>query len=162
DALPNPMPLDWSRCPPLGLPLPDYLARLVDEHHKHRDELVATGRWESELFFFTRLAKAHPDLVGLSAEKAIRKLESLMSKWPCPKTGKKVKNPWPVWFDISREDAHTEIVGIWDQLRYLPGLLPLQNAVDEADRSPLKLNEEVAARRSFGYSRLVSLAGWLQ
>jgi hypothetical protein len=69
---------------------------------------------------------------------------------------------WERWLDVSREDAHAEFYGAWDQVRFLPGRMPLESALEYADRLPLELNAETREGRPEGYQRFISIAGWLQ
>jgi hypothetical protein len=44
----------------------------------------------------------------------------------------------------------------------LPGYSPLDNAVEQARRCPLRLRDDLKELRSEGYQTFVSIAGWLQ
>jgi hypothetical protein len=156
---------------PSSLPLWDYLARAVEEYQawdRHlRPELWEA--WQSELFYLVRLLKAHPDLAKLTARQALTKVEQVMHEWACKDRGAgavkkadRLEYAWLKYLGAGREDAHAEVMDAWDKVRYLPGFSPLANAVELADRCPLRLLAETKQRRTDGYERFISVAGWLQ
>jgi hypothetical protein len=136
------------------LPVSDYLACASEDQ---RAFSRAQTRWQSPLFLFVRLAKAHPALRKLATAKAFAAINRVVETWRC-RTGER---GWQ-YFDVGREDAQVEFLDAWDKVRYLPGRSPLQNALLLAKEKPLSLCKEVAARRSPEYPRFISLAGWLQ
>jgi hypothetical protein len=147
---------------PSTLPFDVYLGKAVEEFGRWEEEGRNGGDWQSPLFYFVRLVKAHPALAQESAKEAFRKIEKNMEKWvtkgaPLPRA-----QMWERWLDISRDDAQAEFLSAWDKVRYLPGYAPLDNAIEQARRYPLAPRPEVADRRPDGYPMFVSIAGWLQ
>ena len=145
------------------MPLMSYLCdRVTATNERARLRRMGNARWESPLWWFVRQAKAHKDLIRLEAEGAFSRIEKVLVKWKDPRTGKPAPDPWRCWLGVGREDAEVEFLATWEKIRYLPGATPLCNAIFEADRVPLPLDPAIASRRSRGYTRFVSLAGYLQ
>ena len=75
----------------------------------------------------------------------------------------KVADFWERYCDVSREDAHLEILDAWDQIKRLPGLAALENALEFARRRPLGTNDENWKKRPHKkYHAFLSMCGWLQ
>jgi hypothetical protein len=72
------------------------------------------------------------------------------------------EDAWRFYLKIDGENAEVEFVGVWEKVRYRPGQGPLDNALELAQLHPLSIREELVERRSAGYPKFVSLAGWLQ
>jgi hypothetical protein len=156
---------------PSTLSFADYLAHAAAEQWDHTEDRELEDGWESPLFYFVRLVKAHPDMAAKTAKQALRAVESVMRTWrhAIPPQGRYLDD-WAYWFEtaeyhdyeMSREVAHVEFLDVWDKVRVLPGHSPLDNALEQAKRKPLNLLPEVRERRSDGYLDFVSVAGWLQ
>jgi hypothetical protein len=107
-----------------------------------------------------RRCKAHPALWRLSPKAAFKRIEGIFRRWR--RDRRKQGDDWLHWLGVGREDAEVDFLACWDKIRFLPGLDPLECAVELAGRKPLALKPEIEARRSAGYPRFVSVAGWLQ
>jgi hypothetical protein len=141
------------------LDVPAYLCLAANDQNQHNRE--PCRRWQSRLFLFVRLAKAHPQLHGLAAAAAFAAIDDVAQTWD----HQKGECPWLRFLGIGRDDAAVEILDAWDKVRFQPpGCTPLQNALQMADERPLILRAEVMAVRfaSVRYPRFVALAGWLQ
>jgi hypothetical protein len=144
---------------PSSLSLEAYLIHVVEEQRGHESET-----WQSPLFYFIRILKAHPALSEATAKQAFQKVETIMKTWrhAIPKKPPSRPDDWLHWLEVTRDDAEAEFLGVWDKVRYLPGFSPLDNALEHAQRYPLQLAKENADRRPEGYQRFISIAGWLQ
>jgi hypothetical protein len=154
---------DVRDLPSLDTDLSEFIEWLIKTHGKHHEDLAKAGRWQSELFRFVRIAKAHPDLTGLTARQAFRKVEKVIKAWLL--SIREVRPGDDVWercLDVNAEDAESEFMDLWEKIRYVPGAGPLENALEAAEADPLSLSAEVRDRRSAGYPVFVSLAGHLQ
>lgn len=102
--------------------------------HRYQDAEAALRvygeQWHSPLWQFVRLLKAHPSLSRMSAGEALDAVEGIMERWRRSVAG----DVWSCWFpDVGNaEDARTEFLVIWVEIRYLPGHTPLDNAVERA------------------------------
>jgi hypothetical protein len=143
---------------PSSLPFPVFLREAINEHH--RAATARAGGWQSALFYFVRLVKAHPDMLGHDASQGLQLVEQVMRElWPVPKGS---CCGWCHWLAVACEDAKVEFLDVWNKIRFLPGYWPLMNACEQAKRTPLKLPEDKLARRTPGYALFISIAGWLQ
>src|SRR5262249_13207899 len=135
-----------------SLPLKAYMAAA----YEHQDNVLVDG-WKTPLWEFTRLVKAHPSLRSLSGDEALAQVEAVLETWSRPDEEHDV---WAFWFADSgnSEDAGMEFLHIWDAIRYLPGLTPLQNAIEMA--KTWSFVPSVCPTE--GYRRFVTLAGCLQ
>ena len=144
------------------------LAAYVAHQREYADD---QGPWRSNLWTFTRLMKAHPDLKDKSGKFALARVEKVISGWPveCQDVRKnapivkKAELRWPEWFYVEAEDARVEFISNWDSVRCLPGYSPLKYAIEQADDKPMSFSEDDEdLDRSPGYVRFLSIAGWLQ
>jgi hypothetical protein len=117
------------------------------------EQLHGAPEWQAG-YYFLRLLKAHPSLAGASGKQAFGKADRLIRGWR--------EDGWEHFLGVGREDAEAMFVDSWDGVRFLPGRTPLQNALEMSGREPLGLLPEVKERRTDGYERFISLAGWLQ
>jgi hypothetical protein len=136
----------------------------VEEQLEARRSRQPGDPWQSELFYFIRLVKLHPDMARKTARQAMRAVERVMGRWQ--HAGKLIPGftmtDWKYWLSVDQEDAQTEFLQAWDRVRVLPGHSPLENALERAEREPLELLPELQERRTDGYRDFVSIAGWLQ
>jgi len=142
---------------PLHLPLGEYL---VWVYHENRRRAEFRRTWESELWTFLRLVKAHPDLCHRPGSEAFRKVEAIMNGW-LKRLGLK-GDPWATYLGVTHGTAETEFDDAWDKIRFTPGLDAFGNALDQANVCPLELPWEHRQGRSEVYSRFISVAGWMQ
>jgi hypothetical protein len=126
--------------------------------HLENWEDAGQDHWESELFHFVRLMKAHPALAGLPPADAFAAIEAALRR--THRLG--VREVWGAIFGMEREDAQAEVLSCWEKVRWAPGQSPLVNALRLATERPLLLAKDVVERRSDGYPRFIGLAGWLQ
>jgi hypothetical protein len=132
-------------------------------HHQRDRETRPESDWRSPLFEFVRVVKAHPDVRGLTAAKAMRAVGAVFKSWAGRKPAEQRKaDDWEFWLGEPRDDAQAEFLAVWDKVRFLPGDSPLEAAAAAAENTPLDLRQDVMERRSDGYPRFVALAGWLQ
>ncbi len=145
----------WRKA--LTLAVPGFLCELVN----HRMVLTNPDwKWQTPLFFFVRAVKTHPNLRGLEVAEVFEQVDRVVQTWGRAK-GKNVCG-WQHFFFISKEDASAEFLGSWDKIRYLPGESSLDQALQQAQETPLRLPKEIIGKRSERYPAFVSLAGWLQ
>lgn len=124
--------------------------------HEHFGELDDEESWQSPLWNFARLLKAHPVLSEGSAQQAVTCVDAVLREWTHD-ADQDVR--WTSHFDVqSAEDAIVELLSIWSRIRYIPGVEPLEQALKRADEQPL----DPPSRQTPGYARFVSIAGWLQ
>jgi hypothetical protein len=134
------------------LDLPEY----VRWSYEHRDDLADTESWQSPLWNFARLLKAHPELQDGSPDRVLVLVDQVLGSWSDQSD---TDQRWIESFDVNgAEDAHVELLSIWGRIRYVPGWEPLEQAV----RRALKERLQVITRRTAGYELFVSVAGWLQ
>jgi hypothetical protein len=139
----------------------DYFLHAAKAQHMKTE--AADGNWQSSLFHLVRLVKAHPAAASWTAKQAIKQMETVMKSWRRSVTPqKRAEDDWTVWLGLGREDAHVEIIAVWDKVRYLAGHSPLESALEQARRQPLRPSDDEIERSSERYPLFVSLAGWLQ
>jgi hypothetical protein len=146
---------------PSRLSLAAYLRQAVGHSRAESEERPAEC-WESPLWGFLRLAKAHPELIKADAGEALRRVERVLMAWNKAADLPRGADPWGEWFDVEQEDARAEFFEAWDKIRLLPGRTPLEAALELARATPLILRPEERRTRPPGYTAFVSLAGWLQ
>src|SRR5262249_52156668 len=79
------------------LPLCRYLCQAVNHFRRGED----FEEWQAEsLFPFIRLAKAHPDLSGATAEQAFKKVDQQFGRWAKAARRPKGADPWEHWLDV--------------------------------------------------------------
>ena len=144
---------------PVDVPLGRYVGPAVDEHNRHWGEDPI--RWESDLFYFVRLLKRHPELARATAEQAFKKVGKVMSAWRDHQKDPDA-DPWLSWLHLAPADAHAEFVDGWDKARYLPGHTPLEAAAERARRQPLKVPAGSVRAWAREYEQFLSVADWLQ
>jgi hypothetical protein len=140
----------------LRLPLDQYLRQAVSYSCRQKDEQDGKN-WQSPMFGFARLCKAHPELTALSSDTAMQAVQRVMYRWQdCPGTS----SPWEHFFpDAESGDAAcVDFMNSWDAIRHVPFQDLLQIALRLAGDRPLA----PIANRGNLYPRFVSLAGWLQ
>ncbi len=147
---------------PSSLSLETYLAKAVDEFHRWEADEGDAGGWQSPLFYFVRLVKAHPAMAQATPKDAFRKVETVMGTWVTTEGPLPRQHAWEHWLGATRDDAEAEFLAAWDKIRYMPGYAPLDNAIELARRHPLQPRPEVMERRPDGYAAFISIAGWLQ
>jgi hypothetical protein len=54
---------------------------------------------------------------------------------------------WPQFFGVTRDAARAEIMDAWNQVRRLPGRDALENAVEFARQTPLRIYHEIFDKR---------------
>ncbi len=108
----------------------------------------AKPEWQTGVFHFVRLLRAHP---GIFEHKAIDVL-----KWL-----DKNKLKWEAAFRIGRADYEAEFVDTWDRVRLLPGADPITSALEYSKLHRLGLPPKIAEERVESYRDFVSLCGWL-
>jgi hypothetical protein len=153
---------DLANYRPSTLSFADYAHHAMDAQNVEWRNLAS---WQSRIFYFIRLVKAHPEMGGVKAKAALRRVEDVLIKtmqrrltkeWEC-------RCGWcACFYEVHRDDAHAEFLDTWDKIRYLPGKGPLDNAIEHAARKPITLHAELAEKRPEGYSTFISIAGWLQ
>jgi hypothetical protein len=150
---------------PSTLPFGIYIGEAIDDINVHLHANVSNGNvsrkdgWQSNLFTFLRMVKAHSDMGNKSGAQAFGAVEQQLKTFTnCPKT----VCPWKFYLGVSREDAQVEFLDAWDKVRYLAGLNPLNVAIERAKRVPLGLNQGKVRSFTAGYQDFVSIAGWLQ
>lgn len=112
-----------------------------------RNSIDGTGSgWSTPTWQFVRMAKGHPELIGLSADEAMAKVEEVLG-------------PEVLWSHFpDSEDPQVEFLATWDKIR-TPGKGDiLDHCLEEARRLPLR----PLLRRSKSYCEFLSLAGHLQ
>ncbi|MDY7107510.1 MAG: hypothetical protein SYC29_02635, partial [Planctomycetota bacterium] len=135
----------------------------------------ADDGWQSDLWAFTRMMKAHPALKDQSAEHALREIERVIAQWPFIPTEEftqdvaksrsisvKATVRWWCWFHVWPEDARVEFLSNWDAVRCIPGHTPLDGAIEQAERHRISFSDEQLSINTVGYQRFLSIAGWLQ
>jgi hypothetical protein len=146
--------------PQPGMPFVPYLVEVINWLQAQDDE---PGRWQSPLWEFMRLMKAHEDLARVTAASAFKKVDAALKKWVKKIPAGHCRCGWCAWLaEACRDDAEAEFFSGWEKVRYIAGMSPLQNAVEQADRNPLFISDEKAKERPELYQRFVSIAGWLQ
>lgn len=142
---------------PCDLPLGDYVARAVEEHHQHAVE----GRSDREcpLWHFIRLLKRHRRLGCLGANGAFTEVDRIVAGWRVKR--KRPPDPWQHWLGVRGADAAPEFLDSWDKVRLCPGEEPLRGAVERNRRERLRLVRR-ARRWTAEYETFVGVAGWLQ
>ncbi len=147
---------------PCDLPLGDYVARAVEEHHQHAVE----GRSDREcpLWHFIRLLKRHRRLGCLGASGAFTEVNRIVAGWRVKR--KRPPDPWQHWLGVRGADAAPEFLDSWDKVRLCPGEEPLRGAVERNRRERVRLERLRLAGRvrrwTAEYETFVGVAGWLQ
>jgi hypothetical protein len=134
-----------ARPPDTRLPVPEYVPAAAREYLRY---LPPREEWQTQLFYFVRLIKAHPRFAHLRVKTALQKVESILGDWE--------------WTGQETDEAREDFLYAWDRVRVLPGRAPLDNAVELARRYPIKLPAKFRKYRSDTYEHFVGLAGWLQ
>lgn len=157
---------------PSDLPAELHLCACLHEHRTTSPAYGHTsgyGEWESDLWAFTRTAKAYPSWSGLSPAEALRTIESIVLGWPTNTIddhgmgrGARIGERWVEWLAIESEDGRVELLTNWDKVRFLPGRDPVDNAIERAEREPLDFDPDNITLNTDGYKRFLSVAGWLQ
>jgi len=107
-------------------PLSHYLWAAVfqaKDLHDLRDDF--DSNWQTPAWNFGRFAKAHPDLVNLGEDQALRLVKNTI--------GSKF---WEEHLDMDIADAEMAFDDIWVKCRAIPGYDPLTVAVMEAKGAP--------------------------
>jgi hypothetical protein len=99
--------------------------------------------------------KAHPVLREHDGETAFREVDHIIKTW---RRARK-EDAWEKWFGLNTDDAAIEFMDNWDLVTWLPGVSPLEQAVEKARKHPFRLQKN---RGTPHYGLLVSAAGWLQ
>jgi hypothetical protein len=141
-----------------------YIVQSINQHW--RGDARDTGAWQSDLWYFMRLLKAHPDLEHLRWKQMVTKVEGMMVGW---RAGRNREHPnrfhesdWLYWVGVDPQTAHAEFSDGWEKIRYLPGHDPLRNALRMLMWRPIQLQKEMRDDRPQGYETFIGLAGWLQ
>ena len=130
-----------------------------------RDHLLGGGvgqpraAWQSTVRPLARWVKAYPECELLTGPQGWAAVERVVAGWPpdrCP------AGWWETYFYVTAEDAEVEFLHWREHMRSTPTADPLSYALALADARPLTPGGAVAAKRSKGYPRFVSLCGWLQ
>jgi hypothetical protein len=137
---------------PSSLPWEAYLSPAISAYRDHRAQ-NRDKEWQG-IFYFIQLVKAHPSVATVQGKTAFRRVDRAIRQ--------SRPSSWEHWLGVTRDDAEAAFIDAWDKIRYFPGRTPLGNAHEQSARSPLRLNKETKERRSDGYERFISLAGWLQ
>jgi hypothetical protein len=140
---------------PSSLSVAEYLSALYEYREPYPVRMYP--EWQSPMWEFARLAKAHPSIGMLSGSEAADVIEKHMKGWPRPGESESI------WEDLfpdagGAEDVLSDFMHSWDRVRFLPGTDPLGNALRKAEACPL----QPPIRRGEGFARFISLAGWLQ
>lgn len=141
-------------------PLPKFLVWAC-EQQLNRDR--TREAWESPLFHFTRLAKAHPDISKFAAADALEKIRDAllgqMRHHPAFEG-----DPFATAFGVSEDDAVPEFLDVWDKVRVIGGGSPLDAAYRMSQQETLGLSDEEHRRRGFAakYVTFLSFAMHLQ
>ena len=142
---------ELERNVPSSLELSEFLIAAYDWNQRQ----CAEG-WRTPLWEFCRVAKGHPALIGLTAAQALAVVEQWLKTLKRPaETG-----AWQHFFpDVGiNEDARMEFISVWQNVRYIRGYTPLDNAIEKAKLTQLRPRNCPTA----GYRFFVSLAYWLQ
>ena len=158
------------------MPVGEYNQHAIEQNNKaveERYEPDGSG-WLTPVWEFTRMLKGHPDLQDVCAQDALAAVEEVFDYWAKTANKSYPEQPNPPWTVeavwehefhtaayecIYVEDFRMELLSNWDQVRYIPGWTPLENALSKADEFPLGVGKD---ELTSGYERFVSLAGWLQ
>lgn len=145
----------------LSLPLAQYVD-IVLQFCAELRESEPEELWRSPLFNFARFCKAHPSIIDLPDDEAMRTVEKAMRDNRRLPSG---CDPWEYFFPedqhgeaVSGEDARLDFMSSWVSVRHIPFRDVLQKALRFAETRPL----QPARRRVQLYERFISLAGWLQ
>jgi hypothetical protein len=108
------------------------------------------------LFEFVRLAKSHPELIGVPAQEALMKVEY----WVANLRGipKAASDRWYFLFRTPKAEATMELFDAWQRVRYPPGWSPLDLAILRARSQPLDVKNSPTP----GFAEFVSVCYWLQ
>jgi hypothetical protein len=145
----------------LSLPLDQYVDVVLQFCAELR-ESEPEEIWRSPLFHFARFCKAHPSIIDLLDDEAMREVEKAMCDNQRLPRG---CDPWEYFFPenqhgekVSGEDARLDFMSSWVSVRHIPFRDALQEALRLAQTRPL----QPARKRIKLYERFISLAGWLQ
>ena len=140
---------------PLHLPLWEYIIWALEVNSSWEFDREMDGEDFSPLWYFVRALKGHPAFIWLEPPTAWLKLQQAL--------GGDEKSD-EVWCQYSADDLETIQVAFLDSWAKVQCPLgdPLNNAALLAHHLPMRLAPETAERRSHGYPRFVSMAGWLQ
>jgi hypothetical protein len=126
-----------------------YTAGLADTELEHDED------WNSPMFAFARLCKAHPALTNLSDVDAMRTVENIMLT-----LGDSLGDPWATHFPVAGDpdDVRADFMSSWISVKWIPFHDALSNATRLAQKQPLQSSQD----RGDLYRRFISLAGALQ
>jgi hypothetical protein len=85
-----------------------------------RDQPEYGPDWRLRMFHFARIAKAHPELADLDADRAFHQIERALRRG--------VPHDWDVWerfVGVDRDAALDEFPDAWDTVRAPVGSTPL-------------------------------------
>ncbi len=147
--------------PPCFLPFDQYVRWAVETDREHRQAMQEACAWESPLFHFMRLVKAHGQMDAMKGKRACLEVEAVILGW-YSKATRKLADVWMDYLEVERVEAVAEFCGAWDKIKVVPGRDPFMTAMNRAKSKPLGLSAELMEDRPDAYPGFISLAGWLQ
>jgi hypothetical protein len=129
-------------------PLYNYLwAAILQAEYLDKDRGSIEENWQTPAWDFGRFAKAHPELINLDENQALKRIKSTISS-----------KVWSDHLQMSSVDAEMAFDHVWVDCRAIPGYDPLRIAILEARRNSKADDPNAPA----GYTMFVDIARSLQ